>query len=146
MDWMGIGVLVIGIAFAVLVIILIKPLRKLGNVLDDVEKTTNQLPDVLDTITKQTSEVMHSGNVAIQNVNGQVEKLNPLFTIIEDTGQATRQLTLTALEKTNALKAQTATATSFTRREKYEGIYGIISFIFFLSQRKKEIKKVTEDL
>ncbi|MBD7983253.1 DUF948 domain-containing protein [Sporosarcina sp. Sa2YVA2] len=146
MDWMGIGVLVIGIAFAVLVIILIKPLRKLGNVLDDVEKTTNQLPDVLDTITKQTSEVMHSGNVAIQNVNGQVEKLNPLFTIIEDTGQATRQLTLTALEKTNALKAQTTTATSFTRREKYEGIYGIISFIFFLSQRKKEIKKVTEDL
>lgn len=146
MDWMGIGVLVIGIAFAVLVIILIKPLRKLGNVLDGVEKTTNQLPDALDTITKQTSEVMHSGNATIQSVNGQVEKLNPLFNIIEDTGQATRQLTLSALEKTNALKAQTATATSFTRREKYEGIYGIISFIFFLSQRRKEIKKVTEDL
>ncbi|WOV88940.1 DUF948 domain-containing protein [Sporosarcina oncorhynchi] len=146
MDWMGIGVLVIGIAFAVLVIILIKPVRKLGDVLEGVEKTTNKLPDMLDDLTKQTSEVMHSGNSTIRNVNGHIQKLNPLFEIVEDTGQATRQLTLSALEKTNTLKAQTSSAATFTRKEKYEGIYGIISFIFFLSQRKKEIKKVTEEL
>lgn len=146
MDWIGIGVLIIGIAFAVLVVILIKPVRKLGDVLDGVEKTTNKLPDVLDDLTAQTSEVMHTGNSTIHNVNEQVQKLNPLFNIIEDTGQATRQLTLSALEKTNTLKAQTSSAATFTRREKYEGIYGILAFIFFLSERKKDIKKVSEEL
>ena len=51
MDWLGIGVLLLGIAFFVLVIFLIKPLKKLFNVLENMEETTNQLPDSFGKIT-----------------------------------------------------------------------------------------------
>ncbi|MFS0687655.1 DUF948 domain-containing protein [Sporosarcina sp. 179-K 8C2 HS] len=136
MDWLGIGVLIIGIAFAFLTLLLIKPLRKLTDTLDGVRQTTDRLPLLVDDLSKHTTEVMQSSNETIANVNNQVKEVSPLFHIIGDTGEATRKLTLAALEKTNEIKTNTSHASDFTKREKYEGIYGILSFIFYLSQRK----------
>lgn len=140
MDWLGIGVLIIGIAFLMLTFLLIKPLRKLTDALERVKETTNRLPKVVDDLSKQTSEVMQSSNATIANVNEQVREVSPLFHIIGDTGEATRKLTLAALDKTTALKMKTGEASGFTKQEKYEGIYGILSFILFLSQRKEQMK------
>jgi len=141
MDWLGIGVLIIGVAFLVLTLLLIKPLRKLTDALDGVKQTTDRLPQVVDDISKQTSEVMELGYTTIANVNDQVREVSPFFHIIGETGDATRKLTLSALKKTNDLKTETGKASDFTKREKYEGVYGILSFIFFLSQRKKMKKE-----
>ncbi|WP_252503041.1 DUF948 domain-containing protein [Sporosarcina sp. Marseille-Q4943] len=135
MDWLGIGVLIIGIALAFLTLLLIKPLRKLTDTLDGVRQTTDRLPQLVDDLSKQTTEVMQLSNETIANVNNQVKEVSPLFHIIGDTGEATRKLTLAALKKTNEIKTNTSHASDFTKRENYEGIYGILSFIFFLSQR-----------
>lgn len=143
MDWLGIGVLIIGIAFAVLTFFLIKPLQKLNAALDGVKQTTDRLPHLVDDLSNQTTEVMQSSNATMANVNEQVKEVSPFFQIIGDTGEATRNLTLAALEKTTALKAKTVQASEFTKREKYEGIYGILSFIFFLSQRKNLMKETS---
>lgn len=143
MDWLGIGVLIIAIAFAVLTFLLIKPLRKLNDALDGVKQATDRLPQVVDELSKQTTEVMQSGNATIANVNEQVKEISPFFHIIGDTGEATRKLTVAALKKTNALQMRTNEASDFTKREKYEGIYGILSFIFYLSQRKNQMKEVS---
>jgi len=141
LDWLGIGVLIIGIAFSVLTFFLIKPLRKLTGALDGVKQTTDRLPQVVDDLSKQTTEMMQLSNTTISNVNEQVKEVSPFFHIIGDTGEATRKLTHAALEKANALKTQTDRASNFTKREKYEGIYGILSFIFFLYERKNKVRE-----
>ncbi|NYF25444.1 DUF948 domain-containing protein [Sporosarcina sp. JAI121] len=141
MDWLGIGVLIIGIAFAVLVIFLLKPIKKLSDVLASLQQTTDLLPEVLDDVTHQASDILQTSNATLGNVNEQVNEISPLFHIVGDAGEASRKLTSAALDKTNTLKEQTGSAKEFVRREKYEGIYGLLSFVFFLSQRRKEIKE-----
>ncbi|WOV85699.1 DUF948 domain-containing protein [Sporosarcina jeotgali] len=146
MDWMGIGVLVIGIAFAVLVVILIKPLKKLGDVMENLKQTTEKLPNVMDDVTGQAQLVLNTSNETIGNVNQQVNEITPLFKIVGDTGEAARSLTQSALIKTNTLKENTADAANLTRREKYQGLYGFLSFLFYLQQNKKEVKAEAEFL
>ena len=143
MDWLGIGVLILGIAFAVLTFLLIKPLRKASDALDGVKQTTDRLPQLVDDLSKQTTTVMQTSNTTIANVNEQVKQVTPFFQVIGDTGNATRKLTVAALDKTYTIKVQTGSASSFTKREKYEGIYGIISFLYFLSQRKDQLQNVS---
>ncbi|REB07408.1 DUF948 domain-containing protein [Sporosarcina sp. BI001-red] len=144
MDWMGIGVLVIGIAFAVLVVILIKPLKNLGDVMENLKQTTEKLPNVMDDVTGQAQLILNTSNETIGNVNQQVNEITPLFKIVGDTGEAARSLTQSALSKTNTLKNNTGNAANLTRREKYQGLYGFLSFLFYLQQNKKEVKAEAE--
>lgn len=141
MDWLGIGVLIIGIAFSVLVIILIKPLRKITDVLEGVEQTTNKLPKVLDDSANQAHIAFQNVNNTLVNVNEQVQSVNPVLQIVKEAGEASQQLTAAAVEKTMTLKKKTSEAKEFTDRKKYQGFYGILSFFYYLSENKKEIKK-----
>lgn len=143
MDWLGIGVLIIGIAFAGLTLLLIKPIRKLTEALDGVKQVSERLPQLVDDLSHQTTEVMQSSNATFATVNEQVKEVSPLFHMIGDTGEATRKLTLSALGKANGLKSNTSEASEFTRREKYEGLYGLLSFIYFLSERKNRLGETT---
>lgn len=140
MDWLGIGVLIIGIAFAALVIILIKPINKLTNTLEGLEQTTKRLPSVLDDGANQAHEAFGKVNDTLTNVTEQVKSINPVFLIVKDIGEASRQLTSVALEKTIAMKESTSEAKAFTDQKKYQGLYGILSFVFYLSQRKKDLQ------
>jgi len=140
MDWLGIGVLLIGIALLVLVILLIKPLNKVTALLDGVQKTTDQLPNSFTDMTKQATTALQSGNEAIKTATNQVKELNPLFQIGRDVGEASQQLTEVALEKTMSLKQTTTEANEFAHRKQYEGLFGLLSFIFYFTQKKKEIK------
>jgi uncharacterized protein YoxC len=99
------------------------------------------LPEVLDDVTHQASDILQTSNATLGNVNEQVNEISPLFHIVGDAGEASRKLTSAALAKTNVLKQQTGSAKEFVRREKYEGIYGLLSFLFFLSQKRKEIEE-----
>ncbi|MGG0643020.1 DUF948 domain-containing protein [Sporosarcina gallistercoris] len=146
MDWMGIGVLVIGIAFAILVVILIKPLKKLGDVMENLKQTTEKLPNVMDDVTGQAQLVLNTSNETIGNVNQQVNEITPLFKIVGDTGEAARSLTQSALSKSNTLKENTANAANLTRRERYQGVYGFLSFLFYLQQNKEELKSEAKTL
>ncbi|WP_025784533.1 DUF948 domain-containing protein [Sporosarcina sp. D27] len=144
MDWMGIGVLVIGIAFAVLVVILIKPLKNLGDVMENLKQTTEKLPNVMDDVTGQAQIVLNTSNETIGNVNQQVNEITPLFKIVGDTGEAARSLTQSALSKSKTLKENTGDAANLTRRKRYQGLYGFLSFLFYLQQNKKEMKTEVE--
>ena len=142
MDWLGIGVLIIGIALLILVILLIKPLNKLAGVLDNLYKTTDNLPKSLTDITGQATTILQTGNETIENVNNQVNEFHPLFKIVGDVGEASQELTAKALDKTMALKENTSAATELSQRKQYEGLFGLASVLFYLSQKKKDIKDV----
>ena len=145
MDWLGIGVLIIGIAFAVLVIFLLKPIKKLSDVLASLQQTTDRLPEVFDDMTQQTSTVLQTSNSTLVNVNEQVNEISPLFHILGDAGEAARKLTSAALDKTNTLKQQTGSAKEFVRREKYEGyLWASVIFILSFTEREKKLKKQSQ--
>lgn len=146
MDWLGIGVLIIGIAFAVLVVILIKPLKNLGDVTENLKETTAKLPGTMETVTGQAQLVLNTSNETIGNVNQQVNEITPLFQIVGDTGEAARSLTNSALEKTIKLKSRTTDAANLSRRERYQGLYGLLSFLYYLKENKQEIKVKAEVL
>ena len=141
MDWLGIGVLIIGITFAILVIYLLKPINKLASVLGSLQQTTDRLPKVLDDVTSQATTVLQASNATLGNVNKQVSEISPLFHIIGDAGKEAEKFTSAALDKTTTLKQQTTSAKEFVTSKKYEGIFGLLSFLFFLSQKRQEISE-----
>lgn len=69
MDWLGIGVLIIGIAFAILVIYLLKPIKKLASVLGSLQQTTDRLPKVLDDVTSQATTVLQAIRHSLTSIN-----------------------------------------------------------------------------
>lgn len=146
MDWLGIGVLIIGIALFVLVIVLIKPLLKLATVLNSVQKSTDRLPKILDDSAKNVHTTFQNVNKTLENVNEQVNAVHPLFQIVEDAGQASREVTSKFLNKSTAFKENTVEAKAFAEENKYGGLYGILSFIFYLSQNKDEITNASKQL
>jgi uncharacterized protein YoxC len=144
MGLLEIGVLIIGIAFGVLVLFLIKPIKKLTDVLENLKNTTEKLPESLVTITDQTTSVLQEGNKTIENLNDQVKELRPIFEIVGDVGEASQELTHSTLQKTIALKQKTSDAVEFTNRKQYEGLFGLLSMIYYLSQNKFLKEKISK--
>ena len=143
MDWLGIGVLIIGLAFLLLVIVLIKPLAKITVVLNSLQKTTDTLPRTLTTLTEQTTTIMRTSNKTIENVNEKVTEISPVFQLVGEIGEASRVVTAKALNKTEAFKQQTSDTKTLTQRKKYEGLYGLLSLLFILSKNKEPLNKAT---
>lgn len=141
MDWLGIGVLIIGIAFAGLVLVLIKPLNKLGNLLFSVQRTTDELPHNIDLLTDRAKDAMQSGTEALTNVNNQVKELSPLFYIIGDVGRSTQKLSSSLVDATAKMKVNTEDGKNFNNNNNLEGVYGALTLGYYLAQRRKAFKK-----
>lgn len=139
MDWLGIGVFIIGLAFLVLVIVLIKPLLKLAGVLESTRQTTDQLPKLLDDGATQAYEVFQQVNTTLENVNEQINTVQPLFQIIGDVGESSRQYTSKWLN--NSVEKESIAA----GKEK-KGFYEVAAFVLQLIQKKNEITHTSKQL
>lgn len=146
MDWLVIGVLIIGIALLILVLILIKPLMKLATVLESARQTTDRLPKMLDDGATQAHDTFKQVNTTLENVNQQMNTMHPFFQVIGDASEAARQVSLQWLNKTAALKENTTEEQSVSSRKKYEGLYGVLSFVFYLSQKSDALKNFSKQL
>lgn len=144
MDWLGIGVFIIGIALFVLVIVLIKPLMKLANVLSSVQQSTDRLPKILDENGKEAHIALQQVNTTLENVNEQIHAVHPFFEIVEDAGLASRQVSAKWLQKSTDFKENAIEAKTFTSKQNYAGFYGFLSFIFYLSQNKEILNEVKQ--
>ncbi|MEK4800376.1 DUF948 domain-containing protein [Oceanobacillus sp. FSL K6-0118] len=136
MLWLGIGILVIGVALLLLAIVLIKPLFKLAGVLSNLQKTTDTLPNQLKEITSQTTNVLGAGVDTLNEINTQVKKLNPIFNIIGEIGQATNKLSSSIVSKVNGINNRTEAAESISTAKGLEGFYALIALVFLLFKRK----------
>lgn len=141
MDWLGIGVLLIGVALLILAIVLIKPLTKLTEVLKSVQKTTDMLPRTVTNVTEQTTTVMRTSNATIANVNDKISEIGPVFYLVGDIGEASRVIASNTLDKTLAFKTQATEANAIAKRKKYEGIYGLLTLVYVLANNKNELKE-----
>ncbi|MGP4059474.1 DUF948 domain-containing protein [Halobacillus sp. H74] len=142
MDYLGIGVLIIGIAFAIVSIFLIKALNNLAKVLGGVRKTVDQLPDQLDSVMKETTGVLHNSNDTLADVNEKIRALSPLFYIVGDIGESSRKLTSSLVDMTASIKQSTHEGEQKINEEGWRGIYGALALTYYLSQRRKALKSV----
>lgn len=141
MIWLGIGIIIVGIAFLALVFLLIKPLNKLAGVLSSLQKTTDGLPQSMNEITTQVKETLGAGKDTLQQVNKQVKELSPIFYIVGDAGRATNQLSSSMVDAVMKMKDSTTEASDFTERNKLEGLYGALTLGYFIFQKGKQLSK-----
>ncbi|MFC3040882.1 DUF948 domain-containing protein [Virgibacillus xinjiangensis] len=138
MDWLGIGVIIIGVAFLVLVILLIKPLNKLSGVLGNLQKTTDDLPETVTDITAQAREALSTSTDTLHQVNNQVKELSPIFYIVGDAGRATSQLSNSMVNAVGKMEVKAQEASDFAYRKNLEGIYGALTLGYILFQKRNE--------
>ncbi|WP_430789206.1 DUF948 domain-containing protein [Virgibacillus flavescens] len=138
MDWLGIGVLVIGIAFAVLVLLLIKPLNNLSNLIFSVQRTTDDLPRNINLITDQTKNTLQTSDETLTKVNTQVTELSPLFVIIGDLGRATQKLSSSLTNVSDKMKNKTEDGKEYADSRNLQGLYGAMALGYFLIKRRNK--------
>lgn len=106
MGYGEIAGLIAAIAFAVLVVFIILTLRKVTDILDEVEKIAQEANKSLAIITKDVDHLsieveglLNKTNTLVDDLNGKIGKTDPLFTAIGDLGvtvsdvnQSTRHL------------------------------------------------------
>ncbi|GAB3795607.1 hypothetical protein GCM10028868_14530 [Virgibacillus kimchii] len=137
MDWVGIGITLLGAAFFVLVILLIKPLRNLSGTLDNLKETTASLPNQVEGLTGQATEAIQQGNKTLNDVNRQVKELNPLFEIIGNIGRTLKTISSYILDVVSKVNTSTTPLMSkLLKREHMEALLSFATLGYMLFQKK----------
>ncbi|MFB4162846.1 DUF948 domain-containing protein [Alteribacillus sp. JSM 102045] len=144
MDLLGISLLIFAIAFAVLVIFLIRALNNLSSVLSGIDKTVEKLPDQLDEVMKESGVVIHNSNETLLDLNEKMRALNPLFYILGDAGEASRKLSSSLADLTVSLKKNTEEGKEAAQKKDLGGLYGAAALIYYLTQKRKTLKELKE--
>ncbi|RYG72818.1 DUF948 domain-containing protein [Lentibacillus lipolyticus] len=133
-DLVGIGILLIGLASIAVAVLLIKPLKKLTNILTSLQVTTGQLPEQVAGIMMDTSNVLRSGTAAISQINQKIGRLDPIIQLAGDIGKAVQNLTASVTAINKEMKAKTDN--TVMKRYNLEWIYGIAALGYCIRQRK----------
>ncbi|HLT55684.1 MAG TPA: DUF948 domain-containing protein [Bacillota bacterium] len=133
MTLIGIGVIIIGIALLIMAIFLGHTLNQLANVLQGVDKTVQKLPEQMDGIVKQTTEMIHEGNETLADMNDKLKQLSPLFYVVGDVGKITNTLTSSLVQVTDTIKSKTAGT-----GEKGGGLYSTFAMAYYWLKKGKK--------
>ena len=148
MGYGEIAALIAALAFAVLVVFIILALRKVTDILGEVEKVTQEANKSLAVITKDVDHLsieveglLNKANTLVDDLNGKISKTDPLFTAIGDLGvtvsdvnQSTRNL---AVSLKGGGKGVKSTSGSFT--------VGKLGRTAMAIARQRQAKKETKD-
>lgn len=145
MTLIGIGVIIIGVACVILAIFIGHALNNLAGILNGVDKTVQQLPDQLDGIMKETSNVIHESNRTLADVNEKMEQLSPLFYIVGDVGNATRKLSSSLVNATDAVKAKAEAGQEVSDNNNLGGVYGGAALGYYWLKKRRELKQQERD-
>lgn len=140
MSLSGIGVLLIGIAFLILAIFIARVLNGIAGTLGGVNKTLDQLPEQLDGILGETGQLIRHSNDTLSDVNVKLENLTPMFQVVGDVGNTTRNLTSSLQNVTDAAKRKVDHVDEETRNKSIGGIYGTAALGYFAVRKKKAMK------
>lgn len=133
MLWVGIGLSIIGVALLIIAIVLIKPLMNLSGVFASLQKTTDELPTTVNTLTSQTTETLGTGVETLNQVNAQIKELSPIFHIVGDIGRATNKLSSSVAYQADEIQPNDKLAA-----KDFKGFYGLIALVYLLFKSKKQ--------
>jgi len=141
MTLVGIGVLLIGVAFIILAIFIGHVLNNLAGVLAGIDKTVQQLPKQLDNVFKETGEMISEGNNTLADVNEKLHQLSPLFYIMGDVGNVTRKFSSSLVDVTDSIKTKTEGGKEVAEDNKLGGMYGTFALGYYWMKKRQEMKK-----
>ncbi|MBM7601833.1 uncharacterized protein YoxC [Virgibacillus halotolerans] len=145
MTLVGIGVLLIGIAFVILAFFIGHVLNNLAGVLSGIDKSMQRLPDQLDDIFKETGNLIEEGNKSLADVNDKMEQLSPLFYIVGDVGNVTRKFTSSLVDVSQSVKSKTDGAKEVTEKNNLGGLYGSFALGYYWLQKRRQQKQVKRE-
>lgn len=96
MDLVGISVLIIALASVALVVYLIKVLQKVALTIDETKETIKILTSDVNVTLYQTNDILAKANVLVEDINGKVSTIDPLFVAIADLSESVSDLNLKA--------------------------------------------------
>ncbi|GIO23084.1 DUF948 domain-containing protein [Oceanobacillus sp. J11TS1] len=135
---LGIGAVLIGLGLLAVSGFLFMKLGGLGKLIQSATKTTDQLPEKVDEITSQLTDILKTGNKTLHQVNQQIKELSPLFYLIGDAGRATHNMTSSVLKTANQLQEKTEEANLTIANKNLQGIYGLATIGYFLVKFNKK--------
>jgi len=141
MTLIGIGVLLIGVAFIILAIFIGHVLNNLAGVLQGMDKTVQQLPEQLDDIFKETGNMISESNHTLADVNDKLKQLSPLFYVAGDIGNVTRKFSSSLVDATDSIKSKTEEASETGEKNKLGGIYGTFALGYYWFKKRKQRKQ-----
>ncbi|WP_432355515.1 DUF948 domain-containing protein [Sporosarcina sp. A2] len=141
MSLAGIGVLLIGVAFLILAIYIARVLNGVAGMLGGVNKTLDQLPDQLDGVLGETGQLIRHSNDALSDVNVKLGNLTPMFQVVGDVGNTTRNLTSSLHNVTDATKRKVDGVDENTRNKSIGGLYGTAALGYFAIRKSKAMKE-----
>ncbi len=140
MDLVGIGVLLIGVAFLVLSIFLGRVLNNFASILVGIDKTVEQLPHQLDGILNETGNLIHNTNNSLADVNEKLGTLTPIFHIIGDVGESTRTMSSALMDATRSMKNKDSSATVEQQEKRLGGAYGVAALGYYALRKGKDAR------
>ena len=84
----NIALLIIAIAFAVLVDFLVIVLHKVSKVVEEANRTVKLVSSDVDVLLHQADGIMAKANTLLDDVNGKVATIDPLFTAVADLSES----------------------------------------------------------
>ncbi|MBU9713634.1 DUF948 domain-containing protein [Evansella tamaricis] len=145
MDWLGIGVFILSIGFAIGVVFLIPVLKNLEKTLGETAETISKTQKSIEELTGETKLVLYNTNETILDVNNKLGKLDPLFQIVHDTGESAHHLTSSLARITSGKSESFKTGIDVLDRNQLHGFMRGAAFLYYLKQAKKEMNKQTKE-
>jgi uncharacterized protein YoxC len=90
------SVALVAIAFAVLVFFLIKTLKSAKESLDKVSQTLQEVQKTIDELTYEVKTTVRHANDITVDVQGKIQKIDPIMDSVKNLGDVMNELTLTA--------------------------------------------------
>lgn len=84
----NIALLIIAIAFAVLVVFLVIVLHKVSKVVEEANRTVKLVSSDVDVLLHQADGIMAKAYTLLDDVNGKVATIDPLFTAVADLSES----------------------------------------------------------
>lgn len=141
MTLVGVGVLLIGVAFVILAFFIGHALNNLAGILSGIDKTVQQLPDQLDDIFKETGNLISESNNTIADVNDKLKQLSPLFYVAGDVGNVTRRFSSSLVDVTNSIKNKTVGGKEVAEKNHLGGLYGSVALGYYWIQKRRKQKQ-----
>jgi len=82
----------VAVALIALIVYSIFLVKKIGNVVDETEKTIKILTTDVNVTLYQTNELLAKVNVLADDISGKMETINPLFTAVADLSESVSDL------------------------------------------------------
>ncbi|KGR73235.1 DUF948 domain-containing protein [Streptococcus phocae subsp. phocae] len=133
MDLVGISLLIMALAFAALVVFLIMVLKKVSETVDETKKTITLLTTDVNVTLYHTNEILAKANVLVEDVNGKVATLDPLFVAVADLSESVSDLNLQARH----LGHKATNATSSVSKAGKVALVGKMASKLFSKKEKK---------